>query len=297
MLASLDIPRLLVSLSLLSALPACGPGKADTDGSTGACQAGEALPAEGSACDEEGAACLAEGEMCEVVEARFCEAGVWKKGSAQMAGCEDPTGGTGSTTDATGGSGGGSTGGMSVPCGTELPPEGSACAMEGEDCAPGADPCDPYVGALCTDGLWMHYEVGPGDPNMCGGCEPFPMEGQACGMEGASCSTGCQDQCQFCNIVNCENGVWHALEVFPAPCLDCAGICEFTVVPMCEAGPPDVAACVAGCMDGMVACKIEFSNVLACAGEMPTFSCNGDQRPTIAGCEAQFDALYVCLGL
>lgn len=278
---------------LFGVVIACGPGKAETDTSGDSCLVGES-------CSEEGALC----GSCDAGEVRVCKDGVWVATEGVPEGCGGSTGtsttgtATTETTEPTGGSGGGSTGGGVVPCGMTLPPEGSACAMQGEDCAPDADPCNPYTGARCEGGVWQYYEVGPGDPMTCGGgCEPFPMDGQPCTMEGASCSTGCEDQCQFCNLVSCEGGVWKALEVFPADCLDCPEICPFTVMAMCANGPPDEAACVAGCMDGMAACKIEFSDMLACAGSMPTFMCNADERPTIAGCETRFDALYACLGL
>lgn len=193
------------------------------------------------------------------------------------------------TTDPTGG----------LACGDTLPPEGSPCPDEGETCAPDADPCDPYTEAICQGGVWVHGEVGPGDPSMCtDACDPFPTEGEPCNTEGSSCNTGCENQCEFCNVVQCTGGVWEGLEVFPAPCLDCPGICEFTVQPMCDGGPPDLDTCVAGCMDAMAGrCEIPFADMLACAGQMPTFTCDAADRPLVEGCEPAFDALYMCLGI
>lgn len=129
-------------------------------------------------------------------------------------------------------------------------------------------------------------------------CDPFPEEGQPCTADGTYCNTGCEDQCQFCNILMCSEGTWNNLEAPPAPCLECQELCPFTVMPMCAAGPPDEAACVTGCMDVMTGpCSVEFSATRACAGFEPTFSCDAAERPTIAGCEMQFDALYTCLGI
>lgn len=291
------LPTILASL-LLSA---CGPGSAGSDTSDSSCQTGEPLPAVGSPCAEEGATCLLS-DACEPAPARVCQSGTWQETTATPPGCDTSSGtsgGSSSTTDPTGGSGSatGSSGGMTVPCGTELPPEGSACAMEGEDCAPDADPCLPYTGARCEGGMWSYYEVGPGDPMTCqDSCDPFPMEGAACMTEGKSCTSGCEDQCQFCNIIKCEGGVWVHLEAPPAPCLSCDELCPFVVEAMCPNGPPDVAACLPGCADSLAQCPTEFSAVRACAGLAPKFSCDMDGRPVVAGCEGAFADLYTCLG-
>jgi hypothetical protein len=42
-------------------------------------------------------------------------------------------------------------------------------------------------------------------------------DGQPCAQDGQSCSAGCVDRCQFCNILRCEGGRWSRLEVFPDP--------------------------------------------------------------------------------
>lgn len=180
-----------------------------------------------------------------------------------------------------------------VPCpNTGLPPAGTPCAPG--ICDPAEDPCEPY--AFCDEGTWVIREP---DPNECPDiCDPFPEEGAPCTNEGAFCNTGCEDQCQFCNILNCNGGVWQHLEAPPAPCLDCDGICDFTIEPMCAAGPPDKAACVAGCQEAQAGdCNNAFSAMLACAGFSPTFSCDAEQRPLVEGCESQFTALYDCLGI
>lgn len=125
----------------------------------------------------------------------------------------------------------------------------------------------------------------------------FPEDGTPCDAEGLICGGPCEDPCSFCNLSSCEGGVWTQLEAPPANCLDCETICPFVVAAACAGGPPDQAACVSGCqvIQGG-ACGILYNETLACAGGMPTFTCDPMTRPTIAGCEAQFDALYQCTG-
>ena len=117
-------------------------------------------------------------------------------------------------------------------------------------------------------------------------------------MPGAYCSSDCSDQCSFCNLVECRDGVWSRAEVFPLPCLDCEQMCEYSVAPACAGGAPDQATCVVGCEEVRAGpCRIEFSDVLACIGEAPTFTCDVEERPVVLGCEGEFIALYACLGL
>ncbi|MDI1447053.1 hypothetical protein [Polyangium sp. 6x1] len=40
---------------------------------------------------------------------------------------------------------------------------------------------------------------------------------------------------------------------------------------------------------------ILFNQMLACIGTMPTFSCDAMNRPTVTGCEMEFDNLYGCI--
>lgn len=129
-------------------------------------------------------------------------------------------------------------------------------------------------------------------------CDPmnFPAEGSPCAKEGDFCSSGCEDPCMFCNVMNCTNGVWTRVEVFPAPCLSCEEVCVPVVAAQCAGGPPDQAACVQGCnQNQMGACKIAFNQMLACIGPSPTFTCDVMTRPTVAGCEMQFEKLYMCI--
>ena|GEM_PF-6806931 len=129
-------------------------------------------------------------------------------------------------------------------------------------------------------------------------CDPmnFPAPGSPCMPEGAFCSTGCEDPCSFCNILNCTNGVWTNVEVFPAPCLSCMDVCVPVVAAQCSGGPPDQMACVQGCdQNQMGPCKIVFNQMLACIGPSPTFTCDAMNRPTVTGCEMQFDNLYACI--
>jgi len=123
----------------------------------------------------------------------------------------------------------------------------------------------------------------------------FPEEGTPCAAEGLFCGGPCEDPCQFCNLIRCEGGVWTQLEAPPAPCLDCDTVCTFVVPAACTGGPPDQATCVAGCMATQNGeCGILFNTTLACIGDTPTFMCDADNRPSVAGCEAQFTELYAC---
>jgi hypothetical protein len=208
----------------------------------------------------------------------------------------DASTGTATTTPDTGTSAP-TTGDPLFPCNGSLPAEGSACETEGEVCPQQDDLCVAFTAATCEGGKWVHFDNVPGPE--CGedSCDPNdpPLEGDPCTTEGASCSTDCSDVCLFCNKWTCSEGMWTRIEVFPEPCLECDAICDFVIVPMCPGGPPDKAACVSGCEDSKAgACKAEFSDLRACAGEQPTFICDMSGRPLVAGCEAEFTAFYDC---
>lgn len=125
----------------------------------------------------------------------------------------------------------------------------------------------------------------------------FPTDGTPCDAEGLTCGGPCEDPCAFCNVIRCEQGIWTGLEVFPAECLDCDASCTFVVAAACPGGPPDQAACVAGCMAVQAGdCGLVYNQALACMGGTPMFTCNPNGQPTVDACAAQFDALYACLG-
>ena len=149
----------------------------------------DALPPEGSACADEGAICEPDADPCGGYTTATCQDGAWVYGEV---GPGDPEVCT------------------PVPCGADdVPPEHSVCADEGESCAPNADPCLPYTDAICTEGLWKYTFIGPGDPSECDfSCDPdnLPPEGSACTMEGEFCSPGCDNPCEFCNLLSCEGG-------------------------------------------------------------------------------------------
>jgi hypothetical protein len=129
-------------------------------------------------------------------------------------------------------------------------------------------------------------------------CDPFPTEDAPCSTPGAFCSSDCSDVCSFCNVLQCEDGVWSRMEVFPFPCIDCDQMCEYSVAAGCAGGAPDQATCVTGCEEVRAGpCRIEFSGVLACIGDAPAFTCDDAARPVVVGCEAEFDVLYECLGI
>ncbi|MCA9716022.1 MAG: hypothetical protein KC468_15190 [Myxococcales bacterium] len=125
--------------------------------------------------------------------------------------------------------------------------------------------------------------------------DPLPPEGSACDREGEFCSSGCEDPCQFCNVLECSEGAWQGLEVFPAPCLSCEEICPLIVASGCSGGAPDMDSCLSGCVDSMAACSLEHNQMLACVGPAPTITCDAMDRPSVAGCEESFQTLYDCL--
>ncbi len=61
-----------------------------------------------------------------------------------------------------------------------------------------------------------------------GGADPAcasAVASQPCTTPGASCGgEGCTDLCQFCNVLQCMNGVWQPMESSPAPCWACGSI-------------------------------------------------------------------------
>ena len=130
--------------------------------------------------------------------------------------------------------------------------------------------------------------------------DAFPAEGAACDTEGLSCKiSDCQSPCEGCNYVLCDGGVWvDGGSEEPGTCLECDAVCDFVVLAGCAGGPPDKAACVAGCMDTLAgACKLAFDQTRFCVGETPTFTCDDATRPTVVGCEDLFDELYMCMDL
>lgn len=202
---------------------------------------GEALPAEGSLCTQEGQECVPDELGCGLYTGVRCDGGIWVFFEVGTGQC------TGGSTVGASESGGDETAVPVVPCGEEVPAEGTACESEGEDCAPGEHACAGYIGATCTAGYWKRYEVPPADPEEC------------------------------------------------EATIDCAAVCEATLAAACAAGPADSEACATECEDRQAGeCEVAYHEAIACGPEPLTFTCDADDRPTIAGCEDQFDVLYQC---
>ena len=196
---------------------------------------GDALPMEGSLCTREGQECLPDEMGCGLYTGVRCDSGVWVFFEAGTGEC---TGGvTGADTEA-----------PLVPCGAELPDEGTRCETEEEECAPGKDVCAGYAGAVCAQGRWKRFEVPAGTPEDC------------------------------------------------MAAVDCGEVCTAILAAKCAAGPVDSGVCASEC-EGWVAgaCGVEFSSAVTCGGEPPAFVCDTGDRPTIAGCDTQFEAFYGCL--
>lgn len=202
--------------------------------------------------------------------------------SAGCKGGEGTTEETAGTTTSTGTTAGTMTG--TTP-GTTGPTTGATTEDSGTTATSGATTEDSGTTAGTTDD-------GPV------ACDPqnLPGEGAPCENIGEFCSPGCQDPCQFCNVLECVNGTWQGVEVFPAPCAACEDICPSVVDAGCPGGPPDLQICIDGCSANLVGpCKVEYGQVRACSGLTPTLMCDMNGRPTVAGCEAQYEAFYACL--
>lgn len=197
-------------------------------------------------------------------------------------------------------------------CGDALPMEGTLCTREGQECMPDELACGLYTGVRCDSGVWVFFEAGTGE---CTGgvteadseaplvpCSAeLPDEGTRCETEEEECTPG-KDVCAGYAGAACAQGRWKRFEVpagTPEDCMaavDCGEVCAEIVAAKCPAGPGDGAACASDC-DSWVAgvCGVEFSSAVTCGGEPPTFACDAGDRPTISGCEAQFEAFYGCL--
>jgi hypothetical protein len=218
----------------------------------------------GAGCSQDGQVCDAGADLCVEHSALACKSGSWQEQVIAPIECD-----TGASTDS------GMTTGTSTPTTTATTSaatsDATTTAATSEATTGGPVACDP---------------------------QNIPAEGSACAMEGETCSPGCEDPCMFCNVVQCEGGKWQALEVFPADCPSCDVVCPFVVAAGCAGGPPDQASCVVGCQDAEAGdCQIPYHQSLACAGSQATFSCDAMGRPTVAGCEPQFDNFYMCAGL
>lgn len=102
---------------------------------------------------------------------------------------------------------------------------------------------------------------------------PTVVEGMPCAVEGQTCGGPCEDQCSFCNLLNCSGGMWTRLEVFPAPCFACGTELQ--------------------CVQDTEYCHIEHPDV---GGQPDTFecpsmpaACAGDPSCACLGGEIAFD--------
>jgi hypothetical protein len=102
--------------------------------------------------------------------------------------------------------------------------------------------------------------------------------GMPCQREDQVCGGPCTDQCSFCNLTVCSNGVWTSAEVFPAPCFACGpeqdcvagqSYCHVTHPDM--AGDPDGFECVPipDACSGDATCE-------CLGGEVAYDACTGD---------------------
>lgn len=195
----------------------------------------------------------------------------------------DGTGGGSSGSGATTGGTGGTTGGGATTGGPTTGESATGSGTSGATTGGGSSGGSSGGGATTGGAVAC-------DPN------DLPAQGSPCETPGEFCSPGCEDPCQFCNVMQCdESHTWQQLEVFPAECLTCDEVCPFVLAAKCAGGPPDLVACVDGCNVNQAACTLLFDQMLGCIGPSPTFSCDPMGRPTVRGCEAEFGALYQCI--
>lgn len=212
-------------------------------------------------------------------------------GASVTSASSDPTTGASATSGATA-----TSGDPPVACNLGAQLDGLPCATPGERCENGCN--DDLCGACswyeCSDAhVWGFNE----DAGGCVACDPnnLPPEGSACTSEGEFCGPGCENPCEFCNVMQCVDNHWTGLEVFPADCAPCEDTCPAVVAAACPGGPPDMTACVDGCNALFNSpCSLEFDKMRACIGSMSTFTCDDQGRPTVEMCAAQFAELYAC---
>jgi hypothetical protein len=138
------------------------------------------------------------------------------------------------TTDGTGGAiAGAANGGMSVAGGRSATGGGGNAAGAGGASGQGGTSTAGAGGVNGSGGLTAGgsggVSNGSGGANGGGGvdgggadgglCDGI-LVGEPCAVENAHCGS-CTDECSFCHVVSCVNGVWTGFEVPPAPCFDC----------------------------------------------------------------------------
>lgn len=155
----MKLARSVVTVGLLglvglggAVLGACSKNESQMD------HCGEVLPEEGSLCPKDGEVCAPDRDGCGLYRGLRCDAGAWVSFEVGTGECDVDS--EAIVTD-------GDTELAPVACEDEVPPDATPCENEGEDCAPDPDECAGYLGAQCSAGFWMRYEVEPGDHETC----------------------------------------------------------------------------------------------------------------------------------
>ncbi len=193
---------------------------------------GDALPMEGTLCEHEGQECTPDEMGCGLYTGVRCEAGVWVFFEVGTGVC------TGGSDDSAATAGSDESAAPVVPCGDEVPEEGTLCEQDGEDCAPGRDPCAGYVGAMCSAGAWKRYEVGPGDPETCAALDCAEI---CAATVAANCPEGpadagtCADECEAQAAGPCKEQFSQAIACGPQPLMFACDEAKRPVIPGCEA--------------------------------------------------------------
>ncbi len=76
---------------------------------------------------------------------------------------------------------------------------------------------------------------------------------------------------------------------------DCNKLCNAVVAAKCSDGPPDVQTCAMFCKALNMADCPEWGGAMDCIGTSPTFTCDNNGSPVVAGCEAEFECIEPCI--
>jgi hypothetical protein len=194
------------------------------------------------------------------------------------------TGGTGGHTGGAGAGGGCAESTSKMDCAKVCPAVVAAKCENGpptvEDCIPA---CDALNTADCPEWGGFVDCIGGSPTFICddestptvAGCEAQQECFEACGpgQGGGGAGGGCAESTSK---------------------VDCAKICPAVVAAKCESGPPTVDACIPMCEELNASGCPEWGGYADCIGDSPTYGCNDEGGPTVAGCEAQEECMQPC---
>lgn len=76
----------------------------------------------------------------------------------------------------------------------------------------------------------------------------------------------------------------------------CSTYCQAAVQSACPRRPESFGSCLCGCEASFTAaCEPQFSALMTCAGDAPSFTCDALGRPAPAACDVEWQALDACI--